>query len=252
MTGEVNTPSVTNPLWIIALLLGICELTLGAATSLTSGWIQGLFAVFMVGYTTAVTTGFFYMLVSKAQVFYSPREYRGGATVEEYSRAVARARVVVNTTEAVMASVERSLERTALPTASAHDIVQEARLEIDRSSIFVDLSTFDQNLGSISVPTADNFTVADLLDSVYFSLPLKVPAYSYGSNWLLHRPRDGKTFESLGTQWARDSGYGDRDMRLLAEVGFEAGDHLEAVSGPEIRATRRFRGVSASEPGPVQ
>ncbi|WP_185757122.1 hypothetical protein [Nocardia bhagyanarayanae] len=78
MVGETATPAVSNPLWIIALLLGLCELALGGATGMTAGWIQGLFAVFMVVYTTAVTGGFFYMLSTRAQVFYSPANTEAG------------------------------------------------------------------------------------------------------------------------------------------------------------------------------
>ncbi|WP_329405477.1 hypothetical protein OG563_26815 [Nocardia vinacea] len=246
MVGELRTPNVTNPLWIIALLLVICELTLGAVTGLTSGWIRGLFAIFMVGYTSAVTAGFFYMLFNKAHVFYSPREYRGGATVEEYSRAVARARVVVSTTDAVMASVEKSLEQEVLSGARAQNIVQAVRREVDRTTIFVDLSTFDTNLESISIPTSETSTVTDLLNSVYFSLPEHLPSFSYGTYWLLRRPSDNLTFKNIGTKWATESGNGDQDMRPLVEVGFAAGDHLEAIPGPKMRALRRFRSTRSS------
>lgn len=229
--ADAPVPSVTNPLWIISLLLGVCQLTLGAATTITSGWVQALFAVFMVVYTAAVTGGFFYLLHNRAQVFYSPREYRGGATVEQYTQAMAGQRVVASTTEAVLASFERTLnQEKGVDRTQAREIMQSARTEVKRSTITVDLSLISPGLGNVEFPASDNTRVQNLLNAVYFAIERFVPAGSYGVRWTLRRPSDGTVFTDMGLRWA-EAMFKEFDDRTLGDLGFMLGDRLEVVPG---------------------
>jgi len=238
MPEDAKVPSITNPLWIISLILGICQLTLGAATTLTSGWIQGVFAIFMVIYTSSVTAGFFYLLNSRAHVFYSPREYKGGATVEQYSKAVARAQyqaksqaqVVSTSTDLAFASLEKSLTAAHADDHLIRNVLSSARSEVRRSTVTVNLSTFDKSLGEVTMPVTDDQPVIDFTNSIYFLLPTTVPAFTYGETWLLRRRSDGHIFTEMGTPWAMRNGR-KSDERPLAEVGIRGGSEYDVVPG---------------------
>ncbi|TQC42330.1 hypothetical protein EEB14_49465 [Rhodococcus sp. WS4] len=230
-----------NPLWVIGLLLGLCELVLGAAASLTSGWVQGLFAIFMVGYTSAVTATFFYLLLTRAHVFYGPGEYRGGATLEEYAKTVARSKLVSSTAEAVFSSVERTLTAKDLSRQEVATIIESVRDEVEKSVISVDLSALEEGLGTVMVPTSQGTTVATLLDTIWYSTPDSIPPRSYPRFWLLRRLGDGKEFKDIGSEWARSNGQGGFDRRRLEEVGIGAGDEFEVLPGPTLRATQRIK-----------
>lgn len=77
-------PRVLNPLWIIALFLGLSETTVGIAAALSSGWVQGLLAVFAVAFPVLVSAVFFFILWQRPEVLYAPGDFPEHVSINTY------------------------------------------------------------------------------------------------------------------------------------------------------------------------
>jgi hypothetical protein len=87
---SIEVKNVT-PLGIIALFLALTEIVASAASTQSSGVPQIILVTFVVTFPVMILCLFFLILWKKPYVFYSPKEYEGGADVKEYVSALHRA-----------------------------------------------------------------------------------------------------------------------------------------------------------------
>jgi hypothetical protein len=163
-----------------------------------------------------------------------------GRDIEEYSKRTAT-EVAVKTAQAAVEEKVKQVVGDKLPdnTPLVDTIVESVRSEVAKSAVTIDFTPFDRMLAPVSVPLSNNTTVYELLNYIFSALPDSVSAYTYGEEWQLRRPRDGKVFQNMGTQWARAQGL-SADDRPLTELGIESGDLLEVIPGaaPRMRKPR--------------
>lgn len=231
------SPRVLNPLWIISLFLGLAEVTVGIAATQAAGWIQGLLAIFSVGFPCAVASAFFLVLWKRPFVLYAPKDYPDQPGLHDYARAVSA--VADRSLENVEASIRSAFEQvTAHATEAGGErsslldrAVELARDDFRQRAVEVDLSDIHGSLASIPlvVPVTDSTTVRDLLDNVYFAIADFVDAYTYNHRWTLQNTQTGHKYLDIGTGWAKQMRGEDHDGRLLTEAGIEPGTRLRAL-----------------------
>jgi hypothetical protein len=162
-----------------------------------------------------------------------------GRDIEEYTKGTTQKLVVEATKAATEAGVVKAVEQNIPDKLMVNTILESYRSEVAKSAVTVDFRPFDPVLTAIQVPLPEDATVQNLLNFIYGALPDSVPAFTYGEEWLLRRPADGKVFRNMGTRWAEASGM-TTDDRLLADpdVGIRAGDLLDVIPGPSRRSSQ--------------
>jgi hypothetical protein len=231
-------PRVLNPLWIVSLFLGLSEVTAGLALTQSSGWIQGLLAVFAVAFPATVAAIFFSILWRKHFVLYAPGDFSESTPVDAYMSAM-NFRPVAGNSE-TMEEVVRIAVSSVIPQLAATGISEEqkdsaveqavdvARDELARKWVDVDITaavryrarvwTDDiQHVARISATGQSG--VDKFLNWVWYAMQGAVPAHTYGAVWILC-DASGNAFKDMGTRWAKSQGR-KRDLRTLNEVGIE-------------------------------
>jgi hypothetical protein len=234
---------VRNPLGIIALFLGLSELTTGVAAVRADGWVQALFAVFSVALPVAVGCAFFTFLWKKPFVLYAPADYPVHTPVAAFVDAVTanQTRELQARDSAVAAAVEQIVTAVTTPAspvqggtidkeALVERAVTTARKEVESQTISIATGGIHPQAPEQTVRFAatERTDVEALSDFVYFAIADYVQPYKYGEQWLLKNADTGTRYPDMGRQWARSHGK-KRDDRTLAEVGIELGAQLEVV-----------------------
>jgi hypothetical protein len=129
-------PKGLNPLWIISAFLGISQVTVTAATTQATGWIQGLLAIFSVSFPVLIAIAFFFTMWRRPGVLYAPRDYGGDVDVRSYVRTLQS--YSVKTAETAQAAMKESI---AAIVESAGDL-GSTRLLSGSCNTLVKISSF--------------------------------------------------------------------------------------------------------------
>lgn len=240
-----DPPRVLSPLWVISLFLGLSEGAVTIAVTQAQGWIQSLLSIFAVIFPTFVAAVFFLILWKKNAVLYAPGEFAGGATVTEYAEAMTRhaPRAVAVVENALLDKVSEELKAHGTSEEQLTKILEMARNAADRTFISVDTATFavTEEDRFVDVPVEPKTTtVQELTDTVYFALAKRVPAYTYGTVWLLRDDDTKQVYDKIGTAYARRELRTYNDGRSLSDVDIKPGARLTVVparQGPLRRTT---------------
>ncbi|GAA4937098.1 hypothetical protein EV188_11433 [Actinomycetospora succinea] len=238
-----NDGPIRNPLWVISLFLGLCEVVAGTVTALTFGLVQIVFAFFVVSFPLLVAGAFFYTLWSRPMVFYAPRDYPDAVEPMAFAKAVnTRTRQVVEVaTDAALASVgglaDSLLSQGAISTDTWTEIERESRERVQAS---MKRKVIDVDFSALGAPRIEEFlvtplsTVASFLDDVWFLLDddgylSRFPAHTYGERWVLQDTKTGHIYWEIGGTWAAKDHGNRQDSRSLGAVGVQTGDVLRVV-----------------------
>lgn len=231
-----HPPRVLNPLWIIALFLGLSETTVGIAAAQSSGWVQGLLAVFAVSFPVLVSTVFFIILWQRPEVLYAPGDFPEHVPINTYVDGMRRRSV--HDPETIQAVVNDTL-RAVLPTALANpseisDVLEEAMATAEQTlaerTLTVDISPITGAPGDVFRCTLfSTQTVSDFLDALWAdALHGFVPPLRYGRDWVLIDQRSNQQLRGLGSEWARGNST-ESDERPLSDAGITPASQLVAV-----------------------
>jgi hypothetical protein len=220
---------IRTPLSLIAVILGMSDLFVGAAATQTIGWIQGMFAIVCVLLPVGIAAAVFVFLWKRPLVLYGARE----AHLDAYMRAISMHRRALSTqADGYATGIEEAVAvAVAAGRADVAQLVERAVSTAgrvaDARSVAVDISAFRPDAPPVRFFADQASEVSELLDFVYFSLAPVVRPWTYGEQWLL-RKADGTMLVNLGSSWARGERR-DRDDRALHTLGVVAGDQLVAV-----------------------
>lgn len=235
-------PHVSNPLSLFGLFLSLCQVTIGVAAVQTSGWVQGLFAVFAVVFPLVVLAAFFAVLWDRPQKLYPPGDYNEGTPVGTYTQEVnavtnhrrvreeAEEEVLVRKTARYAAQQVASSGVIDTKLVNQDEIVDTAVRETTqhyRSQLLtVDLSSVDEHLETpLTTSITSKTLVTDVLDRIYFAIHDYVPANAYGLDWELIDTSTGTPLPEMGGVWAHPHHY-DEDLRPAERVGLRPGTRL--------------------------
>lgn len=227
-------PRVLNPLWIIALFLGLSETTVGIAAALSSGWVQGLLAVFAVAFPVLVSAVFFFILWQRPEVLYAPGDFPEHVSINTYVDGMRRrAAAGPDAIQAVVNDMLRTVLPDALSSASdASDVVEEtlanANQVLVERTLSVDISPITGVPGDLFRSTVySTQTVSDFLDALWEHLRDFVAPFRYGRDWILVDQQNNKPLRNLGSYWSERNDT-EADYRLLSGVGITPASHLVA------------------------
>ncbi len=233
---SARTPRVMNPLWIISLFLGISELTVGAAATQSSGWVQSIFALFAVIFPAGVAGLFFAVLWKRPFVLYAPGDFPRHTPVSAFVEAMrssssVNVKMIESMVRSAVEAIAPALQES--PQASTHELtsvideaVVAARREFEENSIYVSLRAVDPDrFGGVAIPIIEQSTVSDLLNEIWFHISDYVPPYTYGDRWeLVYRDSAG-----IDRSLRSSPAPGRPDKRLLGDVGLHTRDRVAAV-----------------------
>jgi hypothetical protein len=242
--NTTNASSNASPLWIIALFIALSEAMASVASIETDGTARLIFAIFAVSFPVLVLVIFVGMLLLYPANLYSPSQYTAQTTVETYARTLRRERrdnaLVLK--HAVSEAVSQGSAGIELPLGASpsRDALRDQVAEIfehvmSESSVTVDPSPLLEGADPIQVPVTSNTTVAELLDSIYFSISPAVEPFTYNKSWVL-ADTNLAPLNDIGTLWARARG-SSRDDRTLKEAGIAPASELVVL--PQHRLARR-------------
>lgn len=223
---------VLNPIWLIALFVGLTEVTTSVAATQSSGWTQGTFTVFSVIFPVGVASVFFLMLWRKPAALYAPGDYTEPTSVSVFAAALnSSANKHYATFESVVQSaIEDTLPRFLLDAEAGESrravsqAVAAAEADLRSRVIEVDISPIERHSREpLRIPVAENTTVSEVVDQVWFALSDTVVPVTLNREWVLVDASSGRTIEAVGREWAQENLQTDRDLRLLAEAGIEPG-----------------------------
>jgi hypothetical protein len=229
-------PRILNPLWIIALFLGLSETTVGVAAARSSGWVQGLLAVFAVSFPVLVSTVFFFILWQRPEVLYAPGDFPEHVPITTYVDGMRRRSASdLETIQVVVNDTLRAVLPAALDgRADASDVLDEAMATAEHAlaerTLTVDVSPITGVPGDVFRCTGfSTQTVSDFLNALWAqALCDFVPPHRYGREWVLVDRQSNQRLRYLGSNWARSNGT-ENDARLLSGVGITPASHLAAV-----------------------
>lgn len=239
-------PRVLNPLWIIALFLGLSETTVGIAAAQSNGWVQGLLAVFAVVFPVLVSTVFFVILWQRPEVLYAPGDFPEHVSIGTYVDGMRRRTTPgPDTIQAVVTDMLRTVLPPALDsTSDPSNVLDEA---LDNATRVLAERTLTVNVSAITNIPGDLFectvfstqTVSGFLDSLWTYLREFVPPFRYGRDWVLLNDESNKPLRDLGSLWAARN-HTEADHRLLSGVGITPDSRLSAVplDGARMRSPR--------------
>lgn len=236
-TTDHKMPRVLNPLWIISLLLGLCEVVVGIAATQTVEWIQGVFAIFSVIFPIGISIVFFSILWKRPFVFYAPRDYSEKSSVTDFVEAISPR---LNN-ERKLEQVARTVAETMivkLGTASGDSL---RMTEVINEAAKATAEYFELRIITLKFPekiqipmqqiiVTKSTTVEEYLDQVYFVAQGYIKPYTYGKSWQLYYfSKDGCIFP-LRTAISET---GSDPRRLLSVVGSRAlSQHFELINQP--------------------
>ncbi|MFI5914328.1 hypothetical protein [Dactylosporangium sp. NPDC051541] len=243
---------MVNPLWIVSLFLGLSELTAGVAAASTSGWVQGLFAIFSVAFPVLIAVGLFVILWKRPFVLYAPGDFSRHTPVESFVNAMRSPSTVTVTSiqsvdvaaaTAAASALDRIGAEKYIEASEIHEIttaaVAEARRELIQGGVLVRLDLIALMRPQVFVPVGRDTTVEELLDQIWFAISDHVRAYTYGEAWVLAKRDDDENLIRLDSPISMTQ----RDARTLLSVGLGAGDVLTVLpvgdrAGPGPEANR--------------
>jgi hypothetical protein len=248
-----------TPLWVIALFLSLTETVVGVGVIQTRGNIQLILTIFVVAFPALVALVFFAIIWRKPYHLYAPTDFgsmdfaayieamRGShlgrdTLFQEISNAVAASLRSDQTVTEVMASLGKEARpEVKIGLEAALGRTANRTVERVRSVGFLAIDTRPLLgvAGNVRYfPYSAEEEVSSLLDAIWLGLGEKadVPAFSYGSEWILRDSVSGRRFQDIGRRWARRTRGEAYDKRPLREVGIEPGMTLEAV--PAVHGSR--------------
>lgn len=227
-------PRVLNPLWIIALFLGLSETTVGIAAALSSGWVQGLLAVFAVAFPVLVSAVFFFILWQRPEVLYAPGDFPEHVSISTYVDGMRRRTAAdPDAIQAVVNDMLRTVLPAALSSASdASDVLEEA---LANANQVLAERTLTVDIGPMTGVPGDLFrctvfstqTVSAFLDALWVHLSDYVLPFRYGRDWVLVDQQSNKPLRDLGSYWSARN-HTEADDRLLSGVGITPASQLIA------------------------
>ncbi|MFE1953254.1 hypothetical protein ACFW9D_22625 [Streptomyces sp. NPDC059524] len=239
-------PQVLNPLWIIALFLGLSETTVGIAAAQSNGWVQGLLAVFAVAFPVLVSTAFFVILWVRPEVLYAPGDFPEHVPIGAYVDGMRRRSAPdPDMIQAVVTDMLHTVLPPALEsTSESADVLEEtldnAKRVLAERTLTVDVSTITGIPDDLfQCPAFSTQTVSNFLDSLWGYLRDYIPPFRYGRDWVLMNEESKKNLRDLGSLWAARNDT-EADDRLLSGVGITPDSQLRAVrlGGRRTRSTR--------------
>lgn len=238
-----------TPLWVITLFVSLSETVTGIAVTQASGGIQVALTAFVIAFPILVATAFFVVLWNRPYVFYAPTEFGRATDVGLYVEAMQRrnateARSYDQVQEAVRSAVSspeilnqlKAVVGTHVDVAADRGLRQvldrvaaAAVRNVEQRFIAVDTSPILGARGGVRrIPFNPEVTVFEFLDDLWFSFSGHVPAYSYGTSWVLKDMATGALIMDAGRTWARQHNQAE-DTRSLADIGLGPGMRLQAV-----------------------
>jgi hypothetical protein len=222
-----------NPLWIISLFLGLSEVTVGIAATQSTGWIQGLLAVFSILFPVGVATIFFVILWSKPFVLYAPRDYPEKTNVTSFVEAMTISATGQSKTfdKLLGSAVENALKRQ-LPDdkneqriqAEVQKALRLAHEQIKESSIFIDVSELESTMPRLAIPVFDDRDVRLFMDELWVALRWSgIQPYTYGKDWVLEDSRDGRRLDRIDGRPARQYLDAKLDSATISDFGLNSG-----------------------------
>lgn len=235
--SDRKLPRVLNPIWIISLFVGVSETVIGVATTQTSGWVQGLFAVAAILFPLGFSAAFFATVWLKPDVLYAPADCPGHFSVSDFAdgahrQALSSLDVVGPVVRDALETVLPQLLATQMPTRSVEQVVSAAvfgvQNDLESRAIKINPQLLSPNLDNFEVIFDAAMTVDSLLDIIWSDLRAYVQPFTYTTQWVLVNRRTLTALDQIGTRWAKRHSL-RRDERLLQEVGIEPGTELIVI-----------------------
>ncbi|MET9408660.1 hypothetical protein ABZX90_23260 [Streptomyces sp. NPDC002935] len=240
-----HPPRVLNPLWIIALFLGLSETTVGIAAAQSSGWVQGLLAVFAVVFPVLVSTVFFLILWQRPEVLYAPGDFPEHVSIGTYVDGMRRRstpdpdtiQVVVN--DMLRTVLPPALDNPSDPSNVLEETLDNAKRVLAERTLTVDVSAITEIPDDMfECTTFSTQTVSNFLDSLWGYISESVPPFRYGRDWILLDAGSKKRLGNLGSLWSERNGT-EEDHRLLSGVGITPESRLIAIRLDDARKRPR-------------
>ena len=213
-----------SPLWIIALFIGLSEAVAVLAALVTSGMVQTGFFIFAVSFPVLVFAVFLWLLLKHPVNLYSPSQFSSQTTtIERYAAALTREQR--DNTVIIRQAVSEALS-DAVQGERVRERVSETfdRVVEKKGLITVDRSLLAEGAAPVQFPVTPDTKVAELLDSIFFSIAPVVEPFTYNKSWVLS-DGDGALLKDIGTKWAEQHGSA-RDERSITEAGIDPGSTL--------------------------
>ncbi len=243
-SGSKPTRKYT-PLSIVALFFSSVEASLAYSFSEAPFGMQVAIFLFMGLFAVAIAVVFFLFLWHRNWVFYPPSEF-ASPSVETYINAMRGSsgpkisEVAADSVSKALSDVDllkkldlsdqteegrrRALEELADEIrAQAASNVETALLRIDARPLKGD------DAPNWEQPYDPKLPVNVFLDQVWLGMQ-PFPPYDYGTVWVLKDVHSGKVFDEIGPTWAKRTGSGDTDHRLLEDVGLTGGMALHVLA----------------------
>ncbi|MGC1374645.1 MAG: TIR domain-containing protein [Anaerolineales bacterium] len=108
--------------------------------------------------------------------------------------------------------------------------------QLEPAVVIIDTSKFFASGKAIAISYGTDRSVSTFLDDIFFALNRigEVPAYEYGTVWLLQDQLSGRQYDDIGIEYCRTHGR-VRDDRTILGVGIRAGDRLEVIRAPALQ-----------------
>lgn len=240
MNSLPSPPKTLNPLWIIFAFFSFSEVVLGVAVFNTVGVIQVALACFVIIFPVFIATVFFLILWYRPQHLYAPKDFSNDESFLR-SMAAAKSERLSRVAEKLEGALHQRLVSpqlvNRLSSVKGDQLASILSDEADRIAdeikkaafITVDLSTFSQDLTSLTLPIGALSNLNDLTDEVYFAINDFVKPYAYGHEWVLRNVETKEVIRNRRMLSGAPAGSPLPDNRPLAEVGITPGTTLEAV-----------------------
>lgn len=240
-TRSVSSQSPT-PLWVISLFVSLTEIVVSYSLPESSGYVKIALTGFSIIYPILIAGGFFYVLWHRFYVFWPPSEF--GNPVD-FLRIIDALRTK-NINQKNIHDILKDVIDETLKKAKDNPVSKKLS-EDDLSALIKDLNSAAYSAWENSVitvltnclPAAKGEPIilpyiADrpihyVLDEIWFEICDFIPAYSYGTTWLIQDINSGK-FYDVGRPWARQKGL-QEDERSLKDLGIKPGAKLRVIPG---------------------
>jgi hypothetical protein len=261
--GLTRSQTRLTPLWVIGAFLSLTEVVITIGVIKTEGSVALILTFFSTVFLFFVSACFFYILISRPQVFYARTDLHPGVDFPEFVQALNFVRHQASTRGKALADVERGLEGTL--TAGNHldrimevidknvgnliddrrpalkqeisliikDVNERAvRKSLDETGLFVDTRPLlGERIGEELYFAFSTFSkVQDFLNLIWAIVNNDDPGiepWTYNSTWVLQDSSSGRTFLNIGSlQYPTSERASHPDERGLTDVGILPGMHL--------------------------
>lgn len=212
---------------MIGLFISFAEATAGLAAVKIDGWPQAALVIFVISYSTVVTTIFFCFLWFKPENFYGPSEY-GDITPENYVKALRG--LPLETAKAVMRFESNPSDEDALFSLMDNLVAEDAKQHLVLLRKLGDkLDISDANEQGFThryeIVTRGKGVSMGLFSPASFFQKLKgteLVSLSGGGDkllltergkkfvdWLINHEKDAETFNSVKGRWGKEQNIAD-------------------------------------------